>query len=361
MKKYNVKRILIYRLGSLGDTVVALPCFHLVARAFPNAKRYVLCNLIDNSKASHTSAILGDSAIVHDYISYPVGLRSFKELVKLRRAIKALQPEILIYLAASRGRIKALRDALFFRSCGIKTLIGVPYSKELQENLWINDKQCYEQEAHRLARCITDLGSAELDNPESWDLKLTNDEKKCAREMLSDVGKDIPFIACSVGAKVTVKDWGIKNWIGLIERLSCRYSEFGLAFVGAESEHDLCEQVGKSWAGKRENFCGNLSPRESAAVLEKAMVFIGHDSGPMHLAAAMWTPCIAIFSARNKPGVWFPYGQNHQIIYHKTVCYGCGLDVCEREAKKCITSITINEVYDAIVARLESRKSKMQK
>ena len=100
-----------------------------------------------------------------------------------------------------------------------------------------------------------------------------------------------------------------------------------------------------------------LTPRESAAALKKSALFIGHDSGPMHLSAAVRTPCVAIFSARNKPGVWFPYGEKHRVLYHQTECYGCGLEVCNNEDKKCIKSITVEEVLYAMHVILGSVKS----
>ena len=107
-----------------------------------------------------------------------------------------------------------------------------------------------------------------------------------------------------------------------------------------ERGDELCHE----WVGPTLNLAGKLTPRESAAVLERARLFIGHDSGPMHLAAALGTPCVAIFSARNKPGVWFPRGDGHKIIYHQTECYGCGLTVCEKYGAKCIGSVTVEEV-----------------
>ncbi len=81
--------------------------------------------------------------------------------------------------------------------------------------------------------------------------------------------------------------------------------------------------------------------------MELATLFVGHDSGPMHLAAAIGLPCVAIFSAHNKPGPWFPFGEGHRVIYHKVECYDCGLEKCERYAKKCIASITVDEVLEA--------------
>ena len=83
LNPYNVNGVLIYRLGSLGDTVVALPALHLVARTFPNARRLMLTNFPVHAKAPAASAIIGESGLVHGYISYPVGTRNVLELTRL--------------------------------------------------------------------------------------------------------------------------------------------------------------------------------------------------------------------------------------------------------------------------------------
>lgn len=99
-------------------------------------------------------------------------------------------------------------------------------------------------------------------------------------------------------------------------------------------------------AGPGLNLCGLLTPRESAAVFMRAVVFLGHDSGPMHLAAAVQTPCVAIFSSRNLPGVWFPYGERHRVLYHRVDCEDCRLSTCTIQKKKCISSIAVDEVFE---------------
>jgi lipopolysaccharide heptosyltransferase III len=104
------------------------------------------------------------------------------------------------------------------------------------------------------------------------------------------------------------------------------------------------------------NLCGKLSPRESAAVLARAKLFLGHDSGPMHLAAAVGIPCVAVFSARNRPRMWFPWGSQHEVIYHRTDCWGCDLDTCIEQKKKCLTSILPAEVL-GVVHRVLARLS----
>jgi ADP-heptose:LPS heptosyltransferase len=75
----------------------------------------------------------------------------------------------------------------------------------------------------------------------------------------------------------------------------------------------------------------------------------------MHLASAAGTPCVAIFSARNLPGQWFPARSGHKVLYHKTDCFGCGLEHCTIERKKCILSISVDEVCGAVVGLLRDK------
>jgi ADP-heptose:LPS heptosyltransferase len=106
------------------------------------------------------------------------------------------------------------------------------------------------------------------------------------------------------------------------------------------------------WRGPKLNLCGVLSARVSAAVLARASVFIGHDSGPMHLAAVVGTPCVAIFSARELPGKWFPLGRNHEVLFRNVECAGCGLEECVTEQKRCIRGITVEEVNAAVLRQV---------
>jgi ADP-heptose:LPS heptosyltransferase len=123
--------------------------------------------------------------------------------------------------------------------------------------------------------------------------------------------------------------------------------QHALVLVGAEEERGVSELIARAWAGKTVNLCGSLSPRETSAVIAAGTVFLGPDSGPMHLAAAAGVPVAIPFSARDKPGVWFPIGPNNQIVYHKTDCFGCRLEVCSERKKKCLTSISVDEMYSA--------------
>ncbi len=358
MEDRTVRRVLIYRLGSLGDTVVALPVLHLVARAFPKAERRMLTNFPVHAKAPAAAAILGGSGLVHDYFRYTAGTRRLLELARLWWQIVRWRPEVLVYLAAPRGTKAALRDSRFFRVCGIRRQIGIPRTEMLQRHLSSVEGELLEYEAERLARSATELGTAELDDPGSWDLQLTHNETARAREELK-ASAGMPIIAVSLGTKMQSKDWGADNWRTLLAEMARRYPGHALVLCGAADEAAASESAGEGWRGEGDapilNLCGRLTPRESAAVFAEARIFIGHDSGPMHLAAAVQTPCVAIFAARNKPRVWFPYGPQHRVLYHPVDCWGCNLETCIVERKKCIRSITVQEVLAAIQSVVERR------
>jgi len=284
-------------------------------------------------------------------MSYPVGLRNWAGLQRLSATIRAWNPDILVYLAEARGLFGSFRDACFFLACGVKTIVGLPWRRDQRLHRWIVQGGFYEHEAARLARCLRQLGDARLDDCKSWDLRLSQDERTRAQEILSKCpGKD-NFIACCVGTKVDVNDWGIANWQALLGRLR-KDSSAGLVLVGASEEAALSTAAALEWRGPAINLCGVTTPRETAAVLERAQLFIGHDSGPMHLAAAVGTRCVAVFSARHRPRIWFPYGDNHRVIYHHVPCEGCGLERCVRFKKICIRSVDSNEVYEVAIQLL---------
>ena len=351
----STKRVLIYRLGSLGDTLIALPALHLVARAFPEAERRLLTNFPVNAKAPPAAAILEGSNLIHGYFRYAVGVRSPRELFNLWWQLLRWRPQVLIYMGPARGVESARRDEKFFRFCGIPHRIGIPVTDDMQQNRWEESAQALEPEGARLARNLAELGDAHLEAAASWDLHLTDAERARAKELLSSTSGH-PLLAVSVGTKVQSKDWGRDNWRALLNRLAALYPDRALALCGASEESEASEFAADGWRQNSRspvvNLCGLLTPRESAAALAQAEVFIGHDSGPMHLAAAVQTPCVAIFAARNKPRVWFPYGKKHRVVYHQTDCWGCGLETCIIERKKCLTSITVDEVVIEVRAIL---------
>jgi heptosyltransferase III len=341
-----IERVLIYRLGSLGDMVVALPCLHLIARRFPDADRRLLTNFPVNAKAPAAAAVFGESGLVHGYLRYTAGTRSVGELLRVAREVRRFKPDLLVFLMDLRPWKLVQRDLLFFRMCGVKRVIGAS-NQQAMERGYDAATGMWEAEAHRLARLIGELGDARLDERGSWDLCLSDQERRVGAEAVGCPGGQRLFI-CGPGTKMQAKDWGKERWRELLGRLTRRYPDAGLALVGAAEDAEVSEFAAQEWSGKKVNLCGKLTPRETAAAVEQATVFLGPDSGPMHLAASVGVPCVIAFSSRGQKGVWYPAGSQHEVLYRGPECMACELETCIAEQRKCLTSISVDEMEQAV-------------
>ena len=345
----KTERILIFRPGSLGDALVSIPMFHLLARRFPAADRRVLCYRPMSPVYASLKSVLDGTNLVNGYfeVDFHRVRHQLRAQLELRRQLRSWRPDLLVYMTMPRSLPRTLAEVAFFRSCGIRRIAGAVYTKSLREYRWIPERNTFEHEAERIARCLGELGDPKLGDPRSWDLRLAPIERARAAAAVRDSIGDRDFIAFATGTAMDVKDWGENNWRKLTERLAGVAGSYGLALVGAEADRARSETLARLWPGPSLNLAGKFSPRENAALMELATMFVGHDSGPMHLAANVGLPCVAIFSAHNKPGPWFPFGHGHRVIYHQVECYDCGLEKCELYAKKCIASINVDEVLEA--------------
>jgi len=262
----------------------------------------LLTNEPISGKAAPAMAILENSGLCDGVISYPVGTRSIQRLARLRAQLRELQPEMVVNLAAARGLLKSARDYWFFRSCGVKRIIGTPFKKrDLSVELLETGK--YEAESQRLAARLLPLGPIDLADQANWTLMLTPEERRTGSEYVAGHSN---FIAVSLGTKLYVNEWGENNWAELLRLLGGELPGTSLVLLGAGDEREKCERLGRVWRGRFLNLCGQTPPRISAAVLEHARLFIGHNSGPMHLASTLGIPTMGLFSWYNPPGQWFP-------------------------------------------------------
>jgi heptosyltransferase-3 len=340
-------RILVYRLGSLGDTVIALPCFRLIRKRHPDAAIIVLTNVPVSGKAAALEAVLENTGLIDGVIPYPVGLRDPKQLAELRGKIAREKFDLVISLTAARGWAASVRDYLFFRACGIPRIIGIPWRR--RDLMCMARDGVYENEADRLLRrvaALSDGGSSASNEQPSLDLGLTATERADAALLLDKVAIHSPFIVASVGTKSPANDWGTENWRSVLTELSRDFPDHGLILLGSPDEAARSDDLAAAWTGPHANLCGQTSPRISAALLERARLFLGHDSGPMHLAAAAGTPIVAIFSALNPPGQWFPRGPRTTVLYPQAF-FDPRRGKNEEPNRKAIQSITPEDVLKA--------------
>ena len=306
-------RVLIYRTGSLGDTVVALPCLKLIRRTFPDAELRVLTNAPVASSAPPLAAMLEGMGLVDGYFDYPAPLRDLGKVWRLARDIRRWRPGRVIYLTRRETPSQVRRDAAFFRVCGIRRIDGLPQTRDLLKNRQLRDG-LFECEAERLARTMAALGAIDLSDPAVWDLGLTETDRALPRRLIAECVGALPFIAVSIGTKQPANDWGNDNWRTVAEQL-CRLYPHKIVLVGAEADRAPSDAVMQGLGDRAVNLCGRFTVRESAALIQAASLFAGHDSGPMHLAAAVGTPLVAVFSRLWVPGIWYPMGSPAAVLY----------------------------------------------
>jgi ADP-heptose:LPS heptosyltransferase len=310
----STSNVVIFRIGSIGDTIVALPCFHAIARTFPRHRRILLTNTVDSTRQSSVETLLHGTRLVHETLHFPAGGGSLRCSMALARQLRRLNPEVLVHLTPRTTALQVYRDLLFFRTAGVRNIIGAPLTVGMRECNVDPATGALEHEAERLARILAPRIAVDLDSP-GWQLRLSPAEQGTAERWLSELPPWCPIVAVSPGARVPAKDWGEDRWEALIGLMRQRLPAVSLVFVGAPDERMLVERLSAQWTGAKLNLCGKLTPRESAAVLGRCHLLLCHDSGPMHLAASQGTRCIALFGNFNRPRQWFPYGADHTVIH----------------------------------------------
>ncbi len=314
-----IKKILIFRLGSIGDFLISLPSLYFIRKKYPQATIGLLTNEPTDPRGPTAASVLDGIGYVDQYIRYLTCKRNLRSLLSLRAQIRSFDAELLVYLASRTTALPLIRDYGFFWLCGFRRIVFPTFNPMR----WSNQPPAagcarWEQEAHRIGRVISAIGSVDIDRPESWDLHLSPTEHDEANRLLSGGNmsgraEDFRLIALSVGTKQSINDWGDKNWSEVIEGL--RPLKYGLVLIGSKEDHGRSEKLAARWQGPVLNLCGKASPRVTAAVLKKVTVLLCHDSGPMHLAASVGTRCVAVFSKRNQFGMWYPFGSGHKIFY----------------------------------------------
>jgi ADP-heptose:LPS heptosyltransferase len=352
-------RILIYRIGQLGDTLVALPAIWAIRRHYPNAFLGLLSDSHDEAGYVLASKVLPKEGLIDEFFSYEADQRGvpFWKQLKLIPRIRQKRFDTLVYLAPRfRNKRQVVRDILFFRLAGISRVIGHKGITAYQKPIPGKPLPHLEQEAeHLLGR----LGRSGIHVPSRGEgcmaLLLTETEIKEAQSWLwSRPGLEHSrlLIGMAIGSKYPAKIWPEERYASLGQHLIEKMGAYPIIFGGLE-DRESGNRLIKKW-GSGANAAGTLNVRQAAAALSFCRLFIGNDTGTMHLAAAVGTQCVAIFSDRYFPGCWYPYGSQHLVLRHHVPCGGCTVYECLENDQACLKLIRVGEVWEACLAALTS-------
>lgn len=336
-----MQRILVYRPGQLGDTVVGLPAIRAIQNRHPGAQISLLTDAHPGKGLVSSWEILGRAEIFSQAFIYspkPPLFSLFALALRLRR----LKARRLYYLAPSpRTRRQAARDRFFFH-----VLCGIPESRGLEAT----NHRAGSEAARLLA--IADKGATAL----RFDLPIGEAERAKVDVLwrASGLAARDRVIALAPGAKTAASRWPLERYQELARGLLSSFGDARLAIIGSGSDRPLAQAIRQSAGPRALDWTGRLTVLEAAETLRRCALFVGNNSGAMQLAAAVATRCVAISSARDYPGVWEPQGQGHAVLYKQVPCAGCRLSVCEQKALLCLTSIAVDEVFKACSSILEA-------
>ena len=306
------ERILVFRIPSqIGDTIVAIPAFKLIKKRHPNAKIILLTNYSQKNPFKPKS-LLSQIEVFDEFLVYKNNLIS---LLKISLKIRIINPNKMYYLGYAFSKKRLLRDSLFFATlCGIKLIQGLKINSD---NLKIkfNDKGKpikMQKESKRLSQIIEKKDDALELRPY---IKVSDFSLNKARTLINQIKHYSFIIGIGHESKLKEKNWPIEKFSNLIKEILQYDDDIAFVILGSKENKITGDDIRNTTNQKRViNLAGETSILESAAILSLCKLFIGVDSGSMHLASAMNVRCIALFSIISNPGLWEPFGNQNIII-----------------------------------------------
>lgn len=352
------ERILVFRTGHLGDAVAALPALWAIRKHFPEASITLLTNGSDRNGFLSAHHVLPPVGLIDEFIHYPnkvSGGFAVSAAFLLARLRRKRFDSVFYLMPRVRTVAQMHRDERFFRLAGIKECFGFEYAR----SKWLSTKcghpsPVLERDAEYLLDVVRSSGiNVSANAIADTDLLISDAEQSASETFIEEQvlpGLDgRALVGISPGSKWPSKMWPIDRYIAVVQRLVFDENVFPVIVGGAE-DRQAGELIVKA-CGTGAVAAGILSVRETAALLGQCTMFLGNDSGPMHLAAAMGTPCIAIFAAIDWAGAWYPFGNSNTVFRRNVECEGCRVPDCPNDAL-CLKLIEPEEVISACRAVL---------
>jgi heptosyltransferase III len=290
-----VNRILVIRGGAIGDFILTVPALKALRDAYPEAHIEIL-------GYKHIAALAENRF-------YAQAVRSIEYAALSSFFVKnsTLPTELANYFAGFDLLISYLYDpdAILeqnLRACGVQNLISGPAKIDNSAHA-----------ARQLARPVEALGIKVGDLAAK--IFPSPEDRQFAHDFLRDLPR--PILAIHPGSGSEKKNWPLENWINLGSDLLGRESFRGsMLVISGEADRAQVGRLQELWKDERVVFAKDLLLVHLTALLERA-IFIGHDSGISHLAAATGAKCILLFGPTD-PAIWAPRNKNVRVLRSKT-------------------------------------------
>ncbi|MGH9355203.1 MAG: lipopolysaccharide heptosyltransferase I [Terriglobia bacterium] len=296
----DIRKLLIIRLSSIGDIVHALPAVAALGATFPGLE---ITWLVE----ARYAALLESNPFVKkiltvDTLGWRKRLLSLQTAREVAGGIVTLRREQFDATVDFQGLLKT---ALIGRAARSRRRVGLAsaWLKEPAAGLFYNEHAPAQGARHVVEENLA-LAKWMGARVESWNFPLPHDEadERWALDTLArmDVG---PFMLVSPGAGWTAKRWPPSSYARLLGRLDAEGPWTILLTGSPAEEQDIRSIVKESGAGRTHYVPASI--RQFIALARRALLFVGGDSGPLHIAAALGVPIVAIYGptdpARNGP------------------------------------------------------------
>jgi len=296
-----IKSILIIRPGGMGDAIFLLPILHELRKKCPNLKIDILCEKRNRDIFSSQKNLCHNIYLYTKQKQLSQVLKNPYDVVIDTEQWHYLSSLVAYFIKAKCSigfATRRLRKKLF--------TVAIEFSQDSYE--LENFKRLFEPISPSVTKIESIVNS----------FIISDELKKLSSEMIP--GK---AICLALGASIPLRRINKTLAIEIIKFVDSQNRH--IVLLGGNDMFEIARRITKESGSKKVlNYVGQLSVLESAAIIQQSQLFIGPDSGLMHLACAVGTPVIAIFGPGNQQK-WGPKGAEHSIVSEKVSCSPCTL------------------------------------
>jgi lipopolysaccharide heptosyltransferase II len=343
--KLKARKILVMRYRFIGDTVLTVPFLRNLRHAYPEAH-------IDLMIEPFSGQVLEGCPYVDRTIPFEVKTihRYSASSQRGRLAGYAHYWKLLRQEGYDAAFVlkRSLSSALLVRAAGIPRRIG--FATE-GRTLLLTDPVPYRQDQHEVQNfldCLRVLDiPVESDAIELWP---SQENDTLVDKFFSDAGwkKDDLKIIIHAAASLPAKQWPLDRFAAVMKVLKDRYGAL-FVYTGASADAALYQEIERLGPFNGLNLCGKTGLHANLSVYRAAHLFFGVDSGPMHMAAAVGVPVVALFGPTDERK-WGPWGSDHTVITRRLSCYPCKPHKCADN--ECMKEISVKEALEAVEKKL---------
>ena len=357
------RRIVVFRAGALGDFIVALPALRLLRKQYPEAKIILLTVPSLHPRWRNRNIVSGGLVLGQHFVDETLFIPGLSRgywghFKHVRNRILELNPDMCIVLPfVGEPLISRIVKMILVRLLGCrKNLHGYHTRSNLGCFRTIQHKLGMFE--HQVVAPLMALRELEIDcNEVVFEIAIPDKDVETVDSWWRQHGLDDSqlCIAVSPFAKQKLKCWPTENFRELGYSLLSRFPGARLVIVGGPEDKLPGDYLEKAWGRKAVNFAGRASILQSAEIIHRCKLFIGNDSGPSHIAAAVEVPVVTIFSSFVFPELWRPWGKKSRIIRRSVPCEFCFAEngKCPKGTNVCLDTISVNEVLSHCLAALE--------